>query len=41
MLADQVESLLIAACACIGMGLYQWGKSDLHRLQLYGFCLVY
>ncbi len=39
MLTNQVESLLIAIYACIGLALNRWGQTDMRRLQLYGVAL--
>ncbi len=40
MLTNQVESLLIAIYACIGLGLYQQEQTDTRRLQLCGVVLL-
>ncbi len=39
-LSSYTEALLITMAAWLGIGLYRLGRNDLHRLRLYGLCLV-
>ena len=39
-LSSYAEVFLITAFAWVGIALYQMGRNDFGRLQLYGFCLI-
>ncbi|MEL6816122.1 MAG: diguanylate cyclase, partial [Cyanobacteria bacterium J06598_3] len=40
MLPEHTEIALIAVFSWIGIGLYRWGRNDLHRLRLFGVCFL-